>query len=207
MVEYLNGTDPISNIKPATQVYKATPEGGGKRLPFAKRSFISFSYGGKVIEDFNLIAYTTGEGIERQLYGNFEDITETYDVIDGQFYWGTHFTDNELSLDLVTDSIDDRVLDDFKEWFKPGVTRELILAEHPNRAIMARIAEPPTFSLMPFEKKVSTKIGGQTYTGISVTEYKGTIQIKFVADDPFCHTNSSIGLAANFSGNLFLKRH
>jgi hypothetical protein len=30
-----------------------------------QRSFISFSYGGKHIEDFNLIAYNSGDRMER----------------------------------------------------------------------------------------------------------------------------------------------
>ena len=74
MVQVLEGWEPSDNIKPTTQVYKVTHEGDGNRLPFAKRSFISFSFGGKVIEDYNLIAYNTGDAVERSLYANFERI-------------------------------------------------------------------------------------------------------------------------------------
>ena len=190
--QYLQGTEVLSKIPTQTQVYQATHEEGGKRLPFANRSFISFSYGGKVIEDFNLIAYTEGDSLSKNLFGNFEDKTETYDTVDGQLYWGTHFTNNELALNLVTDSIDDKTLDDFKEWFHPGAIRELILSEHPNRAIMARVAAPPIFSFMPFEKKVSKKIAGVLYDNISVTEYKGTIQITFVADEPYWYARYNL---------------
>jgi len=34
----------------------------------------------------------------------------------------------------------------------PGKIRELILAEHPNRVIDARIKEPPDLELIPFEE-------------------------------------------------------
>jgi len=43
------------------------------------------------------------------------------------------------------------MLDNFLYWFKAGVHRELILAEHPNRAVMARVATPPVLNLLPFE--------------------------------------------------------
>ena len=61
-IKYTNGS--VRNDAPNyeeirhTQVYMATHNGEGEksRLPFMNRSFISFSFGGKYIEDFNLIA-------------------------------------------------------------------------------------------------------------------------------------------------------
>ena len=138
------------NTKRYTQVYQATHEGAEYR-PFMNRSFISFSYGGKNIEDFSLIAVTPGDRMERDAYASFEDLTSTYDTIQGQFYWGTYFHTNSLSLTLATDAITQIELDNFKRWFRAGSIRELILAEHPNRAIMARIANPPQLHLLPFE--------------------------------------------------------
>jgi len=70
-----------------------------------QRSFISFSYGGKYIEDFNLIAYTEGDRMENNGYAEFEDLTTTYDTLPGQFYWGTYFHANTLSFTLATDGI------------------------------------------------------------------------------------------------------
>jgi len=58
------------------------------------RSFISFTYGGKKIEDFSLIATISGDRMSRLGYASFEDVTTTYDNLDGQFYWATHYTTN-----------------------------------------------------------------------------------------------------------------
>ena len=44
--------DEVASSKVMTQVYDATHRGDGKRLPYMNRSFISFSFGGKYIEDF-----------------------------------------------------------------------------------------------------------------------------------------------------------
>lgn len=177
-----------------TQVYQATHENGG-RASYMKRSFISFSYGGKYIEDFNLIAYTDGDRMQREAYASFEDLTSTYDVLPGQFYWGTYYHSNSLSITLTTDGIDQRQLDDFKYWFKAGIARELILSEHPNRAIMARIAQPPQLHLLPFETQVAipftTDFGEESYT-TSTTMYKGEIDLEFVMDEPFWYAKQNI---------------
>ena len=65
----LQGIEQQSEYAPTTQVYKATHYEVGdqsRRLPFRNRSFISFSYGGKVIEDFGLIAlYATDSAFSK----------------------------------------------------------------------------------------------------------------------------------------------
>lgn len=167
-----------------TQVYTATHDGAGKRLPYMNRAFISFSYGGKNIEDYNLIAITENNSMQRKLYAEFDDEVSKNDVINGQFYWGSKFNANNLEFTLFTDGITEKQLNDFKYWFKPGVYRELILAENPNRVLDARISEPPEYHMLPFEEKVAFKVAG-TDVQTSTTSYKGRIDIKFVADEPF----------------------
>jgi len=75
------------------------------------RSFISFSFSdiGKpkvYIEDFNLIATVSGDRWEREGYTNFDDLTTTYDNLDGQYYWGTHYKSHTITFKLSTDGID-----------------------------------------------------------------------------------------------------
>lgn len=183
----LIGHEEWSNKPSRTQVYLDTHDGADKRLPHRERSFISFTYGGKPIEDFYLIATLKGDRMERQLYGDFSDNTSTYDVIDGQFYWGSHYTTNKLELQLSTDEITEQQLQDFKAWFTPGEGKELILAEYPNRGIWARISQVPGYHMLPFEKKIQKKLAGNTYT-ISTTVYRGDIDIEFVMDDPFWYS-------------------
>jgi hypothetical protein len=104
------------------------------------RSFISFTYGGRHIEDFDLISTIVNNRLTRDGYATFNDIVTTYDNLDGQYYWNTHYITNSLTFILSTDGIEQKTLDDFLYWFHAGEIKELILAEHPNRAIMARVA-------------------------------------------------------------------
>lgn len=187
----LEGTETADISVRRTQVYQVTHDGEGNSLPFMNRSFISFSYGGKNIEDFNLIATTSGDRWQQNGYANFNDLTTSYDVLDGQFFWASHYQTYELDLELSTDGVTQNELDEFLHWFTPGKYRELVLAEHPNRARLARVAAVPALSMIPFEKKVEFQIGGQICS-TSTTEYKGSISLKLVSDDPFWHARVNI---------------
>ena len=173
------------------QVYDATHRGDGDRLPFMHRSFISFSFGGRYIEDFDLIATFSGDRMNRNGSASFEDRVSTYDILNGQKYWNTHYQPNSLEFQLSTDGIDQRTLEDFLYWFRAGDTKELILAEHPNRAILARLAEAPALNLLPFEHEVEVKIQGDSYK-TKTTLYKGDINIKFIMDEPHWYAKDNI---------------
>lgn len=172
------------------QVYQAT-HNGRQRLSYMDRSFISFTYGSKHIEDFDVIATITNNRLSRDGYASFRDNVTTYDNLDGQFYWNTHYSTNTFVFNLATDGMDQRKLDDFLNWFSAGVSRELILSEHPNRAIMARVSKPPALSLLPFESEVEMKISNEVYT-TKTTMYKGEITLELVSDDPHWYAVDNI---------------
>lgn len=190
-IAVINGSEPIIDTIKQTQVYQVTHDGAGNRLPYMNRSFISFSYGGKWIEDFGLIAITDGDRLSHNLYANFNDNVSTSNIFDGQIHWGTHFKENAWDLTLSTDGMTEKQLDMFKQWFKPGIARELILAEHPNRGIMARISKVPVYSILPFEEQQSITLENDNYN-TKTTSYRGNINISFIMDDPFWYALSNI---------------
>ena len=185
----LHGNE-VANNKRYSQVYQATHV-GEISLPYMRRSFISFTYGGKKIEDFDLIATVSGDRLNKPGYASFEDTVTTYDNLDGQQYWATHYKTNQLDFTLSTDGIDQKKLDDFLHWFKAGVYRELILAEHPNRAIMARVAQPPTINMLPFEHDTQIVLSNDTYN-VKTTLYKGDISLSLVMDQPHWYALTNI---------------
>ena len=172
------------------QVYLATHTGEGKPLSNMERSFISFTWGGRKIEDFGFIATIDGDRLSRNLYSEFEDLTTDYDIVDGQIFWGSKYNPLELSFTLSTDGVKEATLQAFRNWFKAGVTRELILSETPNRAIQARVSAAPSFSLLPFEDSEEVKIGNKTYT-TRTTLWKGDLSISFIMEDPFWYNIQS----------------
>ena len=199
MAEYMNygmigyGTPALTEVNTTrrSQVYQATHGGDDNRLPFMNRSFISFTFDGKHIEDFNLVATIDGDRMSRSAYSPFDDIVTSYDNLDGQQYWSTHYKNNTLDFNLSTDGMNQQQLDSFKNWFQAGVTKELILAEHPNRAALARVSEPPALHLLPFESTVSVNIAGSEYL-TKTTLYKGDISLKFVMDSPHWYAKMNV---------------
>ena len=189
----------FENSKSHRQVFYLTHLANGESDSFMNRSFISFSYGGKNIEDFNLIACIDGNKMEKHLTGNFNNLVSNYDVINGQYYWGSYFSSNELSLTLATDGITQQELENFIHWFAPGEIKELILAEHPNRAIMARIDSSPILSTIPFEEKVQFNLDDRVVE-TSTTLYKGEIKLKFIMDDPFWYSKINLLVRENEQG-------
>ena len=182
-VKYLVGNEEWSDIGQTSQVYKLTHDGEGNRLPYRTKTYISFSFGGKFIEDFNLIVVNSGDRMERQIYSNFSDNVTSNDTRDGQIFWGTTQTTNQLELTLATDEMSEQDLDNFREWFAPGKTRELIMSEHPNRAIMARVSDTPQYSFIPFEKIETYKVNLNTYN-VSTTVFRGEVKLNFIMDNP-----------------------
>lgn len=198
----LDGNEIATTVK-RSQVWQATHDGEGKTLPYMNRSFISFTFGGKKIEDFDLIAVTDGDRLSRQGYANFSDITTSYDTLDGQYYWSTHYEANTFEFKLATDGIDQKMLDKFLHWFKAGATRELILAEHPNRAALARVSAPPQLDLLPFESSVSVRIGN-IYYPTKTTLYRGEITLSLIMDEP--HWYSKVNILGIQDGTRYLDK-
>ena len=168
----------------SVQVQSATKNGQGKPLSILNRQFISFSYGGKNIEDFDLLAVFSNDRLDKGIYAPFNDTTTEQAELDGQMFWRSNFKAGQLSFDLATDGMTSVQLQDFKNWFQPGIERELILSEHHGRAILARVASTPQMSLLPFEKEIEVNIAGilhKTKTSL----YKGDIKLEFVMDDPY----------------------
>lgn len=174
------------------QVYNITHDGAGNRLPSSQRSFISFKYNGKWIEDYNFIATIDGDALNRPFYGEMSYNISESDVLDGQFYWGVHFNKNNLELKLVTDKITEAELAEFKRWLVPGPAKEFIFAENPNRAIQVRVAEQPSFDgILPYEDRHLVKVGSIQYN-YSTTYYRGFLTVTFEADDPFWYSLKNV---------------
>ncbi len=175
-----------------TQVWQATHYEGGNRLPLMNRSFISFNYDNHWCEDMGVIATIDGDMMSKSIYGNFNDVVSDLEGVDGQLYWSTHFTNNTLSFTLSTDAVTERQLDEIKRWLKPGKIAPLVLAENPNREILARISDnPPEYNMLPFEQKEKIKLGGYEYT-TSTTVYRGSFSVTFIMDEPFWHAKKNI---------------
>ena len=165
-----------------SQVKLLTRGEDNKVLSTDKRHFIDFSWGGRNISDFNLIA-TFDDMYSKTLYTTFTDNTTKISGLPGQLYWSSDYEPLHISFTLSTDGILADELEDFINYFAPNVERELILTEFPYRGIDARVGSTPTMDVVPFQKEIDVND-----SIITVNEYKGSISLSFVADFPFWHS-------------------
>lgn len=154
-------------------------------IPDHLRPFYSFKFGGRDIEEFNLVTtFTNSKGLSQALYTTFKEYNSQYSELDGQQYYGQTMEPYHINFTLSTDGMTEFELVNFTRWFKPGAIRELILAEHPNRGIKARLLAPPQIDMTPFDVTEIKTINNKEYKFVS-TCYKGNISITLIADDPF----------------------
>ena len=168
------------------QVREATYGADGNHLPSYSRQFISFEWGGKHIEDFNLLVVFDNARLEKTVYSDTTDITSVFEGRDGQLFWQSNLQPLTINFKLATDGMTARELDDFREYFAAGIVRQLKLTEKPNRYCWARVASAPSISLLPFEHRVEFE--GET---IKTSLYKGEIVLNFVADDPYWYADDT----------------
>ena len=162
----------------------------GSPRSILKRQFISFSYDEKDIEEFGLIVVFDGQGLDKEVYAPFQDITTEQEELNGQLFWRSKFNANKLSFTLATDGMTVQQLERFKFHFRPGYNKELILSEHHNRAILARVVSAPKMKLTPFEHREEITVGENKYP-IITTLYKGEISLDFVMDEPYWYSKLS----------------
>lgn len=172
------------------QVQTATRDGQGNPLSILDRQFISFKYGGRDIEDFDLLVVFDGDRLSKEIYAPFKDITSEQDELDGQIFWSSSFNAGQLNFSLATDGIDIKQLEEFKQWFQPGIEKELVLSEYHNRGILARVASAPQISLLPFEKEIEIQVGSEILK-TKTSLYKGNISLSFIMDDPYWYSLKS----------------
>lgn len=165
--------------------------GDGSPRSVLNRQFISFSYDKKDIEEFGLVVVFDGQGLDKEAYSPFQDITTEQEELNGQLFWRSKFNANKLSFTLATDGMTVQQLERFKFHFRPGYNKELILSEHHNRAILARVASAPRIKLTPFKHEESIQLSSYPSYPVVTTLYKGEISLEFVMDEPYWYSKKS----------------
>ena len=144
------------------------------------KEFIDFSFAGKHISEFGMVAVSDGDRHSLDMSPSFQDETSTVNGLNGQYYWGTTFDAGTISFKLATDGITEQQLAEMKRHFMPGKYGKLVLDERIGRYCYARVSSVITLNFIPFqEEKVIRDIKVNTNT------YKGEAAITFKMDYPW----------------------
>lgn len=161
------------------------------RQPWEKE-FIDFSFDGKHISEFGLVAVSDSDRHSTDASPSFSDETSKVNGLSGQYFWGTTFDAGKKNFKLATDGMTEKQLSAFKKHFIPGRYGKLILDERIGRYCYARVSSVITLSFVPFQENITIQ-GVSFQTNI----YKGEASISFEMDYPFWRAESNyIDIAA-----------
>ena len=148
------------------------------------KSFISFTFDNKRIEEFGMAVVSDGDRLSTSIHPDFNNTTSTISGRIGSIYWGTSITGLSFNFKLATDSITSRQLLNFKSHFMPGKMGKFSLSESEYCYAYAIIGSASTFEFVPFE--TTTTIKGATY---SDTVYKGEANLNFYIPDVYFYSD------------------
>ena len=142
------------------------------------KSFISFTYDGKAIEEFGMAVVSSGDRLSTSLQQNFTNTITNISGKNGSLYWGTDITGLTINFNLATGGMTSRQLLNLKSHFKPGKIAPLVLIEHEYCYAYAIVSSATSFNFIPFDAIV--KINGVEYND---TIYKGDATLSFYIPD------------------------
>lgn len=151
-------------------------------MPWGKE-YIDFSFAGRHISEFGLVAVTSGDRYQFAGSPEFEDETSNVNGVWGQYYWGTNFKTKTYSYSLATDGITERQLEDFKYHFRPGNYGQFYEDAWFDRYCYVRVKTVIDFSFIPFQEEI--EIAGTKFLS---RIYKGECKLTFIQDRPFMHS-------------------
>ena len=148
-------------------------------MPWQKE-YIDFSFAGRRLSDFGLVAVTCGDRYNFAASPEFEDETTSVNGVWGQYYWGTKFKTRTYSYSLATDGMTERQFEDFKKHFKPGFYGQFYEDAWFDRYCYVRLKSVADFSFIPFQEDV--EVAGVRFPS---RIYKGECKLTFIQDRPF----------------------
>ena len=116
--------------------------------------FIDFSFDGKKITDFGLVAVVDGDRLQFDGSPSFTDETTTVNGVVGQYYWGTNIGTKTKTYTLATDGMTEQQVQAFQYHFRPGRYGKFIDDTFAFRYSYCRVSSVTNFKMTPFKKEV-----------------------------------------------------
>lgn len=137
-----------------------------------KDDFIGFSYNGVHSSDLGIMRVSDGSRFNEDLLPVAQDVTVQVPGGDGTYYFGSYYTQRQLSISFAFDELTETRFEFMKELFGDKKIHPLIFDEKPYKTYYAKVSGLTTIKYVPFTEK-----GERVYKG------EGTFE--FVCYEPF----------------------
>lgn len=151
-------------------------------MPWGKE-YIDFSFAGRNISEFGLVAVTSSDRYQFPGSPEFKDEVSEVNGVWGQYYWGTNFKTRTYTYSLVTDGMTERQFEEFKRLFRPGHYGQFYEDTWFERYCYVRVKNVLDFTFVPFQEQV--EVAGVKFPS---RFYRGECKLVLIQDKPFLHS-------------------
>lgn len=151
-------------------------------MPWGKE-YIDFSFAGRHISEFGLVAVTSSDRYQFPGSPEFKDEVSEVNGVWGQYYWGTNFKTRTYTYSLATDGMTERQFEEFKRLFRPGHYGQFYEDTWFERYCYVRVKNVLDFTFVPFQEQV--EVAGVKFPS---RVYRGECKLVLIQDKPFLHS-------------------
>lgn len=137
-----------------------------------KDDFIGFSYNGVHSSDLGIMRVSDGSRFNEDLLPIAQDVTVQVPGGDGTYYFGSYYTQRQLSISFAFDELTETKFEYMKELFGDKKIHPLVFDEKPYKTYYAKVSGLTTIKYIPFTEK-------------NERVYKGEGTFEFICYQPF----------------------
>ena len=161
-----------------------------------KGDFMGFTFNGVHSSELNILRVSTGDRYEENILPEIKDsIAEAADM-EGQYFFGAHYGERTININIAYDSLTDSDLRKLKKVFNGRQVCDLIFDEFPYKKYLAKVAQPIELQYICFDEDLYDEvligkgikdrdIIRKNSNGKRQRIYKGEGTIEFICYYPF----------------------
>ena len=142
--------------------------------------FIGFTFNGVHSSDMGIIRTSDGSRFNENLLPTFTDKTVQIPGGDGTYYFGSNYTQRQISISVATDELTETQFRQLKQWLGDKQIHPLVFDEAPYKTYMVKTSSAPTLKFICFDN--ITKNNNEMVVN---RVYKGEGSLQFIAYFPF----------------------
>ena len=142
--------------------------------------FIGFTFNGVHSSDMGIIRTSDGSRFTENLLPTFTDKTVQIPGGDGTYYFGSNYTQRQISISVATDELTETQFRQLKQWLGDKQIHPLVFDEAPYKTYMVKTSSAPTLKFICFDN--ITKNNNEMVVN---RVYKGEGSLQFIAYFPF----------------------
>lgn len=143
-----------------------------ERLEF-KGDYMGFTYNGVHSSELGIVRTSNGSRFDENLLPTIQDKTVQVPGGDGTYYFGSYYTQRQISVSYAFDGLTQEQVEKIKRLFGDKKIHELVFDELPYKAYSAKVTGTASLKYIPFDE-------GETHR-----LYKGEGTVQFTCYQPF----------------------